>query len=44
MHAEASAVLRAVVADFFFSCWCLEIRRDFGKYQGASTIKRKGCD
>jgi hypothetical protein len=25
---EASTVLRAVVADFFFSCWCLEIASD----------------
>jgi hypothetical protein len=26
--AEASAVLRAVAADFFFNCWCLEIPSD----------------
>jgi hypothetical protein len=25
MCAEASTVLRAVAADFFFNCWCLEI-------------------
>jgi hypothetical protein len=26
--AEASAVLRAVAADFFSNCWCLEIPSD----------------
>jgi hypothetical protein len=26
--AEASTVLRAVAADFFFNCWCLEIPSD----------------
>jgi hypothetical protein len=25
---EASTVLRAVAADFFFNCWCLEILSD----------------
>jgi hypothetical protein len=25
---EASIVLRAVAADFFFNCWCLEIPSD----------------
>jgi hypothetical protein len=28
MCAEASAVLIAVAADFFFNCWCLEIPSD----------------
>jgi hypothetical protein len=28
MCSEASAVLRAVAADFFFNCWCLEIPSD----------------
>jgi hypothetical protein len=26
--AEVSTVLRAVAADFFYSCWCLEIPSD----------------
>jgi hypothetical protein len=26
MCAEASTILRAVAADFFFNCWCLVIR------------------
>jgi hypothetical protein len=28
MYAEASTVLRAVVEDFFFNCWYLEIPSD----------------
>jgi hypothetical protein len=28
MCAEESTVLRAVTADFFFNCWCLEIPSD----------------
>jgi hypothetical protein len=28
MCAEASTILRAVAADFFFNCWCLEISSD----------------
>jgi hypothetical protein len=28
MCAEASTVLKAVAADFFFNCWCLEIPSD----------------
>jgi dUTPase len=28
MCAEASTVLRAVAANFFFNCWCLEIPSD----------------
>jgi hypothetical protein len=28
MCAEASTVLRAVAADFFCNCWCLEIPSD----------------
>jgi hypothetical protein len=28
MCAEASTVLRAVAADFFFNCWCVEIPSD----------------
>jgi hypothetical protein len=28
MCAEASTILRAVVADFFFNCWYLEIPSD----------------
>jgi hypothetical protein len=41
--ADASTVLRAVVVDFFFNCWCLEISLEtiFGMYQGASTITHK---
>jgi hypothetical protein len=38
MCAEASTVLRAVAADFFFNCW------HFGTYQGASTIMPKAFD
>jgi hypothetical protein len=43
MCAEASTVLRAVAADFFFNYWCLEIPSEtvFGTYQGVSTIMRK---
>jgi hypothetical protein len=46
VFAEASTVLRAVAADFFFNCWYLEIPRIivFGTYQGASTIMRKAFD
>jgi hypothetical protein len=46
MCAEASTVLRAVAADFFFNCWYLEILRItvFDTYQGASTIMRKAFD
>jgi hypothetical protein len=41
--AEASTVLTAVAADFFCTCWCIDITSDnvFGTYQGASTILRK---
>jgi hypothetical protein len=28
MCAEAISVLRAVAADFFYNCWCLEIPSD----------------
>jgi hypothetical protein len=44
--AEVNAVLRAVLADFFFNCWYLEIPSDtiFGTYQGASTIMYKSFD
>jgi hypothetical protein len=28
MYAEASTISRAVAADFFFNCWCLEIPSD----------------
>jgi hypothetical protein len=46
MCAEESTILRAVVADFFFNCWYLEIPSDnvFGTYQGASTIMQKAFD
>jgi hypothetical protein len=45
MCAEASTILRAVAADFFFNRWYLEIPSDiFGTYQGASTIMRKAFD
>jgi hypothetical protein len=46
MCAEASTVLRAVAADFFFNCWYLEVLSNnlFGTYQGASTIVRKAFD
>jgi hypothetical protein len=40
--AEARAILRAVAADFFVNCRCVEIPIPvFGTYQGASTIMRK---
>jgi hypothetical protein len=44
--AEASAVLRAVVEDFFFNCSCLEnlSATVFGTYQDVSTIMRKAFD
>jgi hypothetical protein len=44
MCAEASTVLRAVVADFFFNCWCLGIPSDNRIRQGASTIMCKAFD
>jgi hypothetical protein len=28
VYTEVSNVLRVVVTDFFFNCWCLEIRSD----------------
>jgi hypothetical protein len=36
MYTEVHTVLRAVVVDFFFNCWCLEIPSDnfFVTYQG----------
>jgi hypothetical protein len=40
--------MSAVAADFFFSCWYLEIPSDriiiFDTYQGASTITRKAFE
>jgi hypothetical protein len=46
MYTEARTVLRAVVVDFFFNCWCLESSSVtvLGTYQGASTIVRKTLD
>jgi hypothetical protein len=46
MCAEASAVLRAVVADFSYNCWYLEIPSDsrIRTYQNVSTIIRKAFD
>jgi hypothetical protein len=46
MCAEANTILRAVVEEFFFNCWYLEILRItiFGTYQGASTIMHKAFD
>jgi hypothetical protein len=46
MCAEASTILGAVAADFFFNCWYLEILSDNRTryYQGASTIMRKAFD
>jgi hypothetical protein len=38
---SSGTVLSAVAADFFFSCWCLEVPSD---NQGASTIMRKALD
>jgi hypothetical protein len=38
MCAEASTVLRAVAADFFFNCGCLEIRSDNHKISGSKTV------
>jgi hypothetical protein len=35
MCAEASTVLRAVVADFFFNCWHLEIQHTLKKEHDA---------
>jgi hypothetical protein len=39
-------VLRAVVTDFFFSCWRLEISSDnsIGTCRGASAVMRKTLD
>jgi hypothetical protein len=28
MRAEVSTVVRAVAADYFFNCWCLELSSD----------------
>jgi hypothetical protein len=28
VYAEARTILKAVITDFFFNCWCLEIRSD----------------
>jgi hypothetical protein len=40
-----STVLRAVSADFFFNCWCLEIPSDNRIwYRGPSTIMRRAFD
>jgi hypothetical protein len=46
MCAEASTILRAVAADFFFNGWYLEIPSDnsIRTYQCASTILRKAFD
>jgi hypothetical protein len=46
MCAEASTILRAVAADFFFNCWYWRSLRItvFGTYRGASTITRKAFD
>jgi hypothetical protein len=46
MCAEASTVLRAVAAEFFFYCGIWRSLRItvFGIYQGASTIMRKAFD
>jgi hypothetical protein len=45
MCAEANTILRAVAADFFFNCWCLEIPSDNSiRHIRASTIKRKAFD
>jgi hypothetical protein len=43
--AEASTVLRAVAADFFFFFYLGSLQITiFSKYQGASTIMRKAFD
>jgi hypothetical protein len=46
MCAEASTILGAVAADFFFDGSQLEVSTDviFGTYQGASTIMRRAFD
>jgi hypothetical protein len=45
MCAEASTILRAVAADFFFNCWYLETPTDNRiLHQGTFTIKRKVFD
>jgi hypothetical protein len=36
---EASAVLRAVAADFFFNCWCLEIPSECTQLRPLSCAK-----
>jgi hypothetical protein len=45
MCAEASTVLRAVAADFFFNCWCLEILSDNRKQNETyiQTCPRDRC-
>jgi hypothetical protein len=40
MRAEASTILRAVAADFFFNCWYLEIPSD-NRIQHIPNIKKK---
>jgi hypothetical protein len=46
VYAEAHTVLRAVVRDFVFNCYFLEIPSDnrICTYQGASTVMLKILD
>jgi hypothetical protein len=39
--AEASTVLGAVAADFFFNCWCLEIPLD--NYSARTKVRPLSC-
>jgi hypothetical protein len=42
MCAEASTVLRAVAADFFFNCWYLEIPSD-NRIRHISKVRPLSC-
>jgi hypothetical protein len=46
LYTELRPVLRAVMTDFFFNCWCVEIPSDnvFGTNEGGSTIMLKSFD
>jgi hypothetical protein len=46
VYTEMRTVLRAVVTDFFFNCWCWRSLgiTIFGTYEGASTVVHKTLD
>jgi hypothetical protein len=41
MCAEAITILRAVAADFFFNCWCLEIPSE--PYSAHTNVRPLSC-